>query len=585
MKQGLKSGLANLKLDGIDGISGDGEVFSTFFDEDYGNTMLVMNGKEVVQKNKLTRVMYRNPHYLVSDNMSAYKRLVGLDYDETENPVFNLSGVIHNLMFGSVGIPSTNPAGDAFKKLQELNNDGVPVARKLFAREELSKELKKFLKRQDPPEIKKLNQLVRFFYEFLIHIENTIQDKEDLYGFFSNLDKHDLKDYIAKTMVKLVKEYEPEGEWRLKGESLVIPEGSKLFIIMKNLPEQSRERELKKLIKSNNLIEKFGVRAADASKVKSWQDEYRGSEHIRLMNKPMEEDSYTTEDIPVKFRIAFNFERAQESLVDMEFKNIKGISGDGNITFEFFGERLDRDINDALLLMNGTEVEKKNNLSRIMYTNPKYLVSKNMSAFKRLLDINSDNPWAFNYQQVFSNLLTYMHDVSDTLKKNKKLHEFFQAFQYSSKSIREAIFLQDKLNPLSNKEPEVKSIKDLAKFTLKAFENYAKQHDYLKDLVKEIPLNAVIELLSALLTEAGREYIREGEWVVKDGTLAIPKKSRLFLLTKNNPNVSEEEFEEMIAELKLEEKYTVIRYDRNRFIQLKRKRKVAKPNMRLLKTQ
>jgi hypothetical protein len=70
--------LAKGQFDGIRGISGSGDIETVFYGVDEGNNLsIVMDGSKTVQANKLTRVMYTNPHYMLSRDMAALSRVFG----------------------------------------------------------------------------------------------------------------------------------------------------------------------------------------------------------------------------------------------------------------------------------------------------------------------------------------------------------------------------------------------------------------------------------------------------------------------------------------------------------------------------
>jgi hypothetical protein len=65
---------------GVKGISGSWRIVTQFLGIRERNLVIVMPGHPTARINKLSRVMYANPHYLAQDDMSAAKRLSGLEH-------------------------------------------------------------------------------------------------------------------------------------------------------------------------------------------------------------------------------------------------------------------------------------------------------------------------------------------------------------------------------------------------------------------------------------------------------------------------------------------------------------------------
>ena len=63
-----KNNIASGIVDGVTGISGSAKIVLDFMGVGR-NCIVTMDGPSVVQKNSLTRIMYDNPHFLVSNDM------------------------------------------------------------------------------------------------------------------------------------------------------------------------------------------------------------------------------------------------------------------------------------------------------------------------------------------------------------------------------------------------------------------------------------------------------------------------------------------------------------------------------------
>ena len=215
------------------------------------------------------------------------------------------------------------------------------------------------------------------------------------------------------------------------------------------------------------------------------------------------ERSFTMEDIPKKFFVAFDFKDAYKGLKEGEFYGMSGISGSGNIKFNFLGVA-----RDAMLVMDSKKVIDLNNLTRIMYNNPHYLVSNDMDALKRIFSARDNT-------RVLENILQY---IEKELKGSKHKQLFYDATYYS---------LFNMGWDWSKVLPKIKNIKSLTTFlTRKINTDFSKKTgaDYN---IKEKEVN---ELLWNALLKIGEVYSDESEWVIKNKTFKIPSDSKLFVL-------------------------------------------------------
>jgi len=65
----------NRKLNGIQGITESKKVASDFIGESSRNVLLVMNGAATVSQNRLSKILYKNPDYLVSQHLKIADRI------------------------------------------------------------------------------------------------------------------------------------------------------------------------------------------------------------------------------------------------------------------------------------------------------------------------------------------------------------------------------------------------------------------------------------------------------------------------------------------------------------------------------
>lgn len=243
--------------------------------------------------------------------------------------------------------------------------------------------------------------------------------------------------------------------------------------------------------------------------------------------KYLNEASYTTEDIPKTFRVVFQIDAYDQSemmdivkqLGDMELKGMKGISGSGDIIFDWLGVG-----RDAMLIMNGPEVIKLNKLSRFMYGNPNYFLSNNMKFAKRLFNKGS-------FGGDYPVLQTILEYVFKGLTKSGKMDKGLVS--YSN--------LWDKYAYVAYKKNSgINSSKDLVKWLRKAGEILKKENaeakwsnsqlDIAIDYMSKLSNNDIEKGIYDGFKMIGDVYKSEAEWDIKNESLKVPKNSYLYML-------------------------------------------------------
>jgi len=217
------------------------------------------------------------------------------------------------------------------------------------------------------------------------------------------------------------------------------------------------------------------------------------------------EASYGAEDIPKNFFIVFDLDTMKDNLAKYTVPGLKGISGNNEIEFLFLGVG-----RDAILIMNGQKVINENKLSRIMYNNPHYLVSNNLSALMRMWDKR-------RICDVYANLFDYMaHEIK--LTPDKKWSKLYYGIERHG-----AINIARKWG-----KHKVKNIYDLSKYIKSEIDNnFSKETG---DDYSELTSKDYLFMIVKALTKISDIYGNEAEWLIKDKTFKIPKGSEIQLL-------------------------------------------------------
>jgi len=241
-------------IEKVKGISDTGEI-RYFFWGMARNAVLIMDAKKLLEINKLTRVMYDNPHYLLASNMKALYRILAA------------SGQYHVLReilghFSTVIEKSDN------KEVGNLGYDAVYYGLPNYGWEW----------RQDieTTNINNLKQLSQFLKD---RIDNSFSVET---GRTYNISLDDYYKYLYKALMSLGKLYSDEGEWIIKGNGLQIPPNSEVVIF---------NEENIMIEKLRNIIEKAGhkVTIAERNEFEAERTKYYIGRDRGEKDKPVKE--------------------------------------------------------------------------------------------------------------------------------------------------------------------------------------------------------------------------------------------------------------------------------------------------------
>lgn len=218
-------------------------------------------------------------------------------------------------------------------------------------------------------------------------------------------------------------------------------------------------------------------------------------------------------EVPDKFYLIAKLRGISELAKTGQLKGVQGISSSVGIIDEFlFSDKI-------MLAMRGSEVVARNSLSRVMYDNPHYLTSKNLSVYHRLSDTRSAPSRAWG-----SLIYNVLHDVTPILEKETGVNR---------ELLTALIDLKRGINDKTIKLPDtnIRNGNDFAN----RFIGLLRLH--YGRIMSKIRLEMIEFLRKSLIAGVANDassLASEEEWLVKDKVLKVPVGSILIII--GNPN-------------------------------------------------
>ena len=205
----LKTG----KIKGLKGISSDSDIQFSFLGV-ARDAMLQIDSKKLLEHNKITRIMYDNPHYLVSNNLWALRRLYNASPSRWANQVFG------------------NLFGEIQKHMKSVDK-------------QLGYDMDYYgFRNVDPKWAKQMNSKgkIKNIKELSIVIKNYIENIfSDTTGMDYDVSLNTMKDIIFKALKNIGEIYSSENEWVVKNDYLIVPKNSIMYILIQEPDNFNKE--------------------------------------------------------------------------------------------------------------------------------------------------------------------------------------------------------------------------------------------------------------------------------------------------------------------------------------------------------
>jgi len=247
------------------------------------------------------------------------------------------------------------------------------------------------------------------------------------------------------------------------------------------------------------------------------------------------ERSFTERDVPKNFVVAFDlFPRSRRSKKTWiqnprmsrailtlgrsgNLRGVRGISSSGAIV----GDWLGIGNRNGLLVMPGKDTVALNKLTRVQYDNPRYLLSKNAAALGRI--IGGGKARAATARAVAGAV-----DWGARWADASGGSEYGALVRYNLQGSLKAD-VRDFIESGSGKFDGPEQLADLM-MELASRRGLRDGHWDWKQIARGVSRRAWIKLLEKGAVSQASIYIDEGEWIVKDGLLRVPKSSTLYIL-------------------------------------------------------
>jgi hypothetical protein len=287
----------------------------------------------------------------------------------------------------------------------------------------------------------------------------------------------------------------------------------------------------------------------------------------------VDNDSYRGTDIPRWFFVVSYPEDLIPSLAHDEVTGIAGVADTPEILQEWLWLR------PGAIMMPGSAFERLNHVSRVLYDNADYLASNNLYALRRLYN---DLSWGLDRTNLFTKMSSYLEAAIKEQATRAKTNEQRLALGDAAYQIRYygSSVIEREHWPPSRK---IQSARGLARwlYTLDWFGRGSTTT--IKDL--GVSFDNWLASVRRTLLLMGATYADEGEWIVKNKKIQIPKRSVLLLppddyeVTWTDPEtrkLRKSTIGQLLDDYGLRRRFKIARFDPNRFRQKKERRQARR---------
>lgn len=196
----MKDQLKTRKVKGLKGISSSNTIQFEFLGV-ARDAMLQIPSKDLLKANDVTRIMYDNPHYFVSNNLWALRRIYNSSPNRWANQVF----------------------GNLFEQIQKRIKDRqLKYDMEYHGFRNVDYDWSKKIQNKKINNIKQLSEVIKKYIENIFS-EKTGRDYE--------VKLTELQSIVYESLLEIGRIYSSENEWVVKNKVFTIPKSSVLYVL------------------------------------------------------------------------------------------------------------------------------------------------------------------------------------------------------------------------------------------------------------------------------------------------------------------------------------------------------------------
>ena len=213
--------LENMQLKGLTGISDAGDLTFQWIGAGR-DILLVMNGQEVVENNKISRFLYDNPHYMLSNNMKWLRRMYQRrEGDDNRGILFNLNEHVF-LVLAQKGYITKHDIEYSAPYQTMADAKSIVKTAKINGVKDYIKHFRKVYRFRAKEEKESTEWSNKVFSR-----ENGFEE------IFDKISDSEFANIVKLAFDRIKKIYGSEGEWVVKTKTLKVPKKSYLYMMEK----------------------------------------------------------------------------------------------------------------------------------------------------------------------------------------------------------------------------------------------------------------------------------------------------------------------------------------------------------------
>lgn len=180
---------------------------------------------------------------------------------------------------------------------------------------------------------------------------------------------------------------------------------------------------------------------------------------------------------------------------------------------------------DCLIVMDFKKFKELNNATQVLYNDPDYLMANDMEVLLRLSDRKNDD--IQSKIDIIHNFSKHLVPEFSLVKADSpSLNKEWANLEYAIDPHKSHSFT----NYIRRINPTINSPKDFANLMLDYVKDPEEKNNLMfpTDLTNQLTVDDIVPIIELGVKRQGNVFQDEGEWILEDKTLNIPKDSQLF---------------------------------------------------------